>query len=792
MKTTSFLFTPISQIPSKSRPPPISQSNNNIMSEIETILKTTPFIETPLERLVPRMSASVVASVLQQHSGPPQSGFRFFAWAMRRMHFNTWVSHNYMIRILHGEGENGFQAAWQVLDELKCGGIPIVPHVFALLMQAYAKSGRAVNAIESFGKMHEYKCRPNTFAYNTVIHILIEEKVFPIAMAVYNQMLKSHCPPNRATFNILIDGLSKAGEIQYALQLFDEMFDRGISPNTMTYTAVLSGHCQAKRTDDAHRLLHSMKKNNCFPDTITYNALLNGFCKLGQMDEAFMLLRSFRMGGYVLGLNGYSCLIDGLFRARHFEEACQCYRNMLEENISPDCILYTIMIKGYSEAGKVEDAFSFLSEMTDRGLVPDTFCYNTLIKGLCDAGLLDKARLLKLEISKQDCFPDSATYTIMICGLCKEGLVHEAQEIFDEMGKLGCFPTVMTFNALINGLCKAGELKKARDLLYKMETGRNPSLFLRLSQGTDKVHDSASLQMRVERLCDSGCVLKAYKLLKEFVDSGVVQDVITYNILINGFCKARKIDEAFKVFKELKLKGFSPDAVTYGALINGLLKVNREEDAFRVFERMVSNGCTPSLVVYKTLMTAVCRKGRVSQGLALWLKYISQKVGISTEEDKAIKEVQEHFESGDIEAVVRGLLAIDLKLKDVDPAPYTIWLIGLCRAARVDDACKIFLVLTEFDIDVTPPSCVALITGLCQEGWQEGKVALALDIFQYTMKRGFFLMPQICNTLIKCLCTNHKKKDAIELVRRMNAMGYDLDFYLLKTTKFILYGHERS
>ncbi|KAF8399947.1 hypothetical protein HHK36_015819 [Tetracentron sinense] len=748
-----------------------------VANQVQIILDTVNPIEETLEDLVPFISTHIVTSVLQEQQNV-QLGYRFFIWAMRRKHFRSWVSHNLMIDMLCGA--NGFELAWKVLEELRTCGIPIVSQAFTVLITAYAKLGMAEKAVESFGRMKEFDCRSNTFTYNTILHILVEKEVYLLALAVYNQMLKADCRPNRATFSILIDGLCKAGKTQDALQMFDEMAQGGISPNTMTYTIVISGLCQAKRIDDAHRLLHTMKYNSCDPDLITYTALLNGFCKLGRIDEALELLPLFRKEGFVLGLNGYSCLIDGLFRAGRYSEANEWYTKMSEENLVPDCIMYTIMIKGFSGVGKLGEAMKLLNEMTERGIVPDTFCYNTLIRGFCEVSLLDKAKSLHLEISKHDCFPDAATYTILICGLCREGLVGEAQQIFNEMEKLGCFPTIMTFNALIDGLCKAGELEEAHLLLYKMEIGRNPSLFLRLSQGTDRVLDSASLQTLVERLCESGLYLKAYKLLMQLADSMVLPDVITYNILINGFCKAQNINGAFKLFKELQLKGYVPDAVTYGTLIDGLQRVNREEDAFVVFDQMVRNQCAPSVAVYKTLMTSLCRNGKVLLAFSLWLKYVRDLPG---REDGAVKVVEKLFEKGKVEEAVRGLLEMDIKCKAVDPSPYTIWLIGLCQAGRLDEALKIFCALEEYKIDVTPPSCVVLIFGLCQEG----NLDMAIDIFLYTLKRGFALMPPVCNQLIRSLLHSQEKKNhAIDIVDRMSDAGYNMDVYLSQTTKALL------
>ena len=367
--------------------------------------------------------------------------------------------------------------------------------------------------------------------------------------------------------------------------------------------------------------------------------------------------------------------------------------------------------------------------------------------------------------------------------MCRNGLVGEAQQIFEEMEKLGCVPSVVTFNALIDGLCKAGELEEAHLLFYKMEIGRNPSLFLRLSQGANRVLDSASLQTMVEQLCDSGLILKAYKLLMQLADSGVVPDITTYNILINGFCKAENINGAFKLYKDLQLKGLSPDSVTYGTLIDRLQRLDREEDAFGVFDQMERNGCTPSLAVYKSLMTYSCRRKKVSLAFSLWLKYLRNLPG---SEEEAIKAVEEHFEKGEVEKAIRGLLEMDFKRKDFDLGPYTIVLIGLCQARRVKDAMMIFSVLEECEVVVTPPSCAKLIRCLCHEE----KLELAINVFLYTLEKGLMLTPRTCNQLLNyVLRSQERNKNVLDLVSKMKSFGYDLDAYLYRSTKFLLYGH---
>ncbi|KAM7500159.1 hypothetical protein LguiA_024573 [Lonicera macranthoides] len=753
-----------------------SQSEISICNEVLTILDTINPMESALSIFIPYLSPHIVTSVIQEQQNP-KLGFRFFLWAMRRKRFRSWDSHNLVIDMLVRDNGTGIGLYWEALEEVKNLGVKIPSRAFVVLIAGYWKMNEAEKAVECFGRMKDFDCKPDLFTYNMVLHIMVKKEVILLALAVYNMMLKSNSYPNCSTFSILIDGLCKDGKTKDALKLFDEMTERGIMPDKITNTVILFGLCQAKRTDDAYRLFNAMKNSGSPVDFVTYNALLNGVCKLGKMEEALCILKDFKKDGFVLGLRGYAYLVDGLFRARRFNEAHELFQKLHYDNITPDLILYTIMIRGLSKAGMMNDALKMLRDMTDRGVVPDTHCYNTLIKGFCDMGLLDQARSLKLEISELDSFPNTYTYTILICGMCKNGLVGEARQIFNDMEKIGCFPSVVTFNALIDGLCKAGELEEARLLFYKMEIGRNPSLFLRLSQGADRVLDSASLQTMVERLCESGLILKAYRLLMQLADSGVVPTITTYNILINGFCKEGKINGAFKLFKELQLKGLSADSITYGTLIDGLQRVDREDDAFVVLEQMTKNGCKPHSAVYKSLMTWSCRKRKLSVAFGLWLKYLRS---LPDREEEAIKSVEENFERGELEKAVRELLEMDFKLRDFDSAPYTIWLIGLCQVHKPNEALNIFAILDEFSINVSAPSCVMLINSLCKEGHLD----LAIKIFLYTVEKGLVLRPRICNQLLKCLLRSREKQKKMSFagLSRVGCVRPNLDIEKIRMT----------
>ncbi|KAL5145821.1 Pentatricopeptide repeat-containing protein [Glycine soja] len=356
-----------------------------------------------------------------------------------------------------------------------------------------------------------------------------------------------------------------------------------------------------------------------------------------------------------------------------------------------------------------------LGEMTQRGLVPDVVCYNEIIKAV-------------------------------------------------------------TFNALMHGLCKAGKLEEAHLLLYKMEIGRSPSLFFWLSQGSDQVLDTVSLQKKVEQMCEAGQLVDAYKLLTQVACSRVMPDIVTYNVLINGFCKAANINGALKFFKDMQNKGFSPNSVTYGTLIDGLFRIGREEDAFKIREHMLKHGCEPSFEVYRALMTWLCRKRKVSQAFRLYLEYLKNLRG---REDDSINALEQCFVRGKVEQAFQGLLELDFRLRDFALAPYTILLIGFCQAEKVDEASVIFSVLDKFNININPTSCVFLIRGLSEKG----RLDDAVNIFLYTLDRCFKLKSSVCEQLLNHLNLSQDKKEcAIDLVHRMKSAGYLLNSLFSQNT----------
>ncbi|XLR60695.1 hypothetical protein HN51_003967 [Arachis hypogaea] len=540
---------------------------------------------------------------------------------------------------------------WDAIQLLKKYRIFISSESVRALIRTYSYMGLAEEAIQCFDRMSKFDCEPDAHAYNTILKVVLKKDLFVLPFLLYNVMLSSNSLPDDHTYTLLIGGFCKIGNFNAALEMLDDMSKRGVLPDVKTYTAIIYGLCQWKKVDEAFRLFNTMKENGCLPTLRCYNVLIDGFRKNGRTDEVLSLLSLLRIDGFALNLQSYCSLINSFIHAKRYSDAYVWYTKMFKRGIVPDVTLYAIMIRGLSEEGRVGEAAKMLDEMIGMGLVPDAYCYIALIKGFCDIGRLDQARSLQLEVSKDEQFHNAYTYTILICGMCRNGMVGEAREIFNQMEKLGCLPSVVTFSALMHGLCKARRIEEAHLLLHEMEIGRSPSLFFRLSQGSNRVFDSVSLQKKVEQMANReddafkirehmlkhGCqpglsnsnahmswlnkkgkVSMAFNLYFEYLKSLPRWDNDSINVLENHFIR-ENVKEVIRGLLEMDFKCRDFNLAPYTILITGFYMAKKVDEALAIFSVLgeFNININPTSCVH--LIDILCDEGKLDDAVNIFL-----------------------------------------------------------------------------------------------------------------------------------------------------------------------------
>ena len=86
------------------------------------------------------------------------------------------------------------------------------------------------------------------------------------------------------------------------------------------------------------------------------------------------------------------------------------------------------------------------------------------------------------------------------------------------------------------------------------------------------------------------------------VQHGVKPDVVAYNTAIDACMEGGKWEMALELFHEMPSKSVSPDMVTYNVLIDGFgRKVNKWDKALDFLEKLkLAKGLEPDVVSYST------------------------------------------------------------------------------------------------------------------------------------------------------------------------------------------------
>ncbi|KMT11850.1 hypothetical protein BVRB_5g105460 [Beta vulgaris subsp. vulgaris] len=247
------------------------------------------------------------------------------------------------------------------------------------LMKCLCEEGLVNEAVHAFYRMKQFHCKPDVYAYNTIIFGLCRVGFFKKAKHFLQQMELPgfRCPPDTYTYTILISSYCKHAmstgcrkairrRVWEANHLFRLMLFKGFVPDVVTYNSLIDGCCKTNRIERALELLEDMNKRGCLPNRVTYDSIIRFYSVANEVDKGIEMLRRMQEMGHG----------------------------------TPTTSSYTPIVHGLCEVGRVTEAWNFLVEMVDRGFIPREYTYKLVLDTLhCNgkADLLDEKTRGRIE-----------------------------------------------------------------------------------------------------------------------------------------------------------------------------------------------------------------------------------------------------------------------------------------------------------------------------------------------------------------------------------------------------------
>ncbi|XVF24230.1 hypothetical protein REPUB_Repub13aG0109800 [Reevesia pubescens] len=330
-----------------------------------------------------------------------------------------------------------------------------------------------------------------------------------------------------------------------------------------------------------------------------------------------------------------------------------------------------------------------------------------------------------------------ASYNALAYCLNRNGRFRAADQLPELMDSQGKPPTEKQFEILIRMHADNNRGQRVYYVYQKMKNfGIKPRVFL-----YNRIMDA---------LVKTGYLDLALLVYEDFRGDGLVEESITFMILIKGLCKAGRIEEMLKLLGRMREKLCKPDVFAYTAMVRILVSEGNLDGSLRVWEEMERDGAEPDVMAYMTLVSGLCKGRRVQRGHELF------------------REMKR-----------KGLL--------IERATYGVLIEGFVKDGKVGSACDLLKDLIDSGYRPDLGIYNSLIEGLCDARL----VDRAYKLFQVTVQEG--LEPEFLtmNPMLLAFAEMRRMDDFCKLLEQMQKLGFSVIDDLSKFFSFVVGKDER-
>lgn len=305
----------------------------------------------------------------------------------------------------------------------------------------------------------------------------------------------------------------------------------------------------------------------------------------------------------------------------------------------------------------------------------------------------------------------------------------------------------------------------------------------------------------IDALVKTDHVDLALSVYEDLRDDGLVEESVTFMILIKGLCKAGRIDEMLEVLGRMRTNLCKPDVFAYTAMVRVLISQGNLDGCLRVWEEMRRDNVEPDVIAYATLVTGLCKGGRVERGYELFKEMKEKgclidraiyrslvkafvadgKIGLACGLLKDLVDSGYRADLGIYNSLIEGLCGV----KQVDKAHKLFQvtfqeglepdfvtvnpiLVGYAEMRRMDDFCKLITQMQRLRFSVVDDlsKFFAFLVG------KEERTRTAVQVFEDLKGRGYCSV-SIYNILMGALHNNGEVKKALSLFDEMKGSTFE-------------------
>ncbi|KAL1916678.1 uncharacterized protein VTP21DRAFT_5382 [Calcarisporiella thermophila] len=399
-------------------------------------------------------------------------------------------------RILALKRQSDLAGVLAEFEHMKQKGIPLTPHTYNLVIDAYAnlrsEGSPITQLLQVYEEMLSAGWRPSTFTYSTLIRALCKrdaevqrsldlinrrkrvketetasdiradalqkENNAEIALQIFRSAVHTNRVHNLEidVFNMLIRALANRGEASQAVYVFEQLENSpSAKPNALSFASLIQAHAKAGDLlaaenifNDYQKLKRSLENQDATP---VYAGMTEAYLQCGNVDKASQLVEQVVASDHVaIGTQPYNALIGHLCRQGNLTTAFNWLERMQQEKglPRPDGATYGSMLAGlcqhgeWSQASRVYDIISSSTEMDLSGRYTDIASYAYLCLQHEPARVLDLFR----DMERFELAPDSALMESVVNEFVRRDEIALARDALDVCARAASLKAFTTSN----------------------------------------------------------------------------------------------------------------------------------------------------------------------------------------------------------------------------------------------------------------------------------------------------------------------------------------------------------
>eukprot|EP00736_Rhodelphis_marinus_P009094 Rmarinus@m.5930 len=428
-------------------------------------------------------------------------------------------------------------------------------------------------------------------------------------------------------------------------------------------------------------------------------------------------------------LETYRSLVGSCFRCHDVDRAMQLLEELYHEEslVQPDAPLYGTVIRGYGRIGFFSSALDFYERMTPVEIQPKTV--NELLFAAAESHALDPAVKILPQITQHGVQLELAPINKLIhaCLVVKEMRLRVASHFFNFLKTVDLKPNADTYVSMVEIAISMDNLDRGRLYLRDMMAEGFPApvhicnrlvqeygVLGQVDNALDVVNKAAEYydaralpvphNLAVMELLISACVFHgdmttATNLLTKLLDSGMIPNVSTLNVIIQGYVRAKNMVKALDIHERMETGGWA-------AAGGGVVEAPDEYTLETLFGACVKEGDTTRAAAFLRKLQTCLGGGEKSSG-----KDVSSFVANQL---KRMKEQLIMAYSTEGKSMIAYTLLVEAEGEYEDPLDASVYVECLVSLVRNKDFGRAYEVLKLRGSPGTADTYNILIRGLCE------------------------------------------------------------------------------